>query len=184
MAKRSCKATVDMFGPALHAPSTAVVVGFDEAAVAAMPETDLLALFANIGAIVARRCLKTQPVMSSWTAVVDYLRSTMIGETREQFRVLFLDKRNRLIADECMGHGTVDHVPVYPREVARRAIELQACALLLAHNHPSGDPTPSPADISMTKTLQDGLAFCGIVVHDHVIIGSAGHVSLRGQGLM
>jgi DNA repair protein RadC len=108
----------------------------------------------------------------------------MAFEKREQFRILFLDKRNNLIADEVQGHGTVDHVPVSPREVMRRAIELHACALILVHNHPSGDPTPSRADIQMTEAIVDIGGKLGIAVHDHIIVGKEGHASLKALKLI
>jgi DNA repair protein RadC len=103
---------------------------------------------------------------------------------REQFRILFLDRRNGVIADEVQQTGTVDHTPVYPREVVRRALELSASALILVHNHPSGDPTPSRADIEMTKTIIEVAKPLGVTVHDHVIVGRAGHASLKGLGLI
>ena len=108
----------------------------------------------------------------------------MAFEAREQFRILFLDKKNMLIADEVQQTGTVDHTPVYPREVARRALELSASAIILVHNHPSGDPTPSRADIEMTKTIADTTKPLGITVHDHIIVGKNGHASLKGLKLM
>jgi DNA repair protein RadC len=108
----------------------------------------------------------------------------MAYETREQFRVLFLDKKNRLIADEVQQQGTVDHTPVYPREVVRRALELSATAIIVVHNHPSGDPTPSRADIDMTKLLIDAAKALSISVHDHIIIGKHGHISMRGLKLI
>jgi DNA repair protein RadC len=108
----------------------------------------------------------------------------MAYETREQFRVLFLDKRNTLISDEVQQQGTVDHTPVYPREVVRRALELSATAVILVHNHPSGDPTPSRADIEMTRTVVETAKPLGIAVHDHIIIGRSGHASLKGLKLM
>ena len=108
----------------------------------------------------------------------------MAFEEREQFRVLFLDKKNTLIADEVQQVGTVDHTPVYPREVMRRALELSATAIILVHNHPSGDPTPSRADIQMTKTIIDVGKPLGIAVHDHLIIGREGHASFKGMGLI
>jgi DNA repair protein RadC len=108
----------------------------------------------------------------------------MVGAPREQFRVLFLDKRNRLIADEVMGEGTVDHAPVYPREVVRRALELHASALVLAHNHPSQDPTPSGADVEMTRKLVEAAHALGIVIHDHVIVAGEAVASLKTLGLM
>jgi DNA repair protein RadC len=112
--------------------------------------------------------------------VIDYCRTAMAYAEREEFRVLFLDKRNGLIADEVQGVGTVDHTPVYPREVVRRALELGSCALILAHNHPSGDPTPSTADIRMTHDIINIAQPFGIVVHDHLIVGRNGHSSLKG----
>jgi DNA repair protein RadC len=128
--------------------------------------------------------IKDRPVMSSWSAVLDYLRATMAFEPREQFRILFLDKRNQLIGDEIQQTGTVDHTPVYPREVLRRAIELNASALVLVHNHPSGDPTPSEADIEMTYRIVRACDVLGVAVHDHLIVAKQGHASLKGLGLM
>ena len=128
--------------------------------------------------------LKGKQVLSSWSSVIDYCHAAMAYETTEQFRILFLDKRNALIADEIQGRGTVDHTPVYPREVVKRALELSATAIILVHNHPSGDPTPSRADIDMTKTIIDTAKPLGITVHDHVIIGKQGHASLKGLRLI
>ncbi len=127
---------------------------------------------------------RKRPVISSWSALLDYVRVTLANEPREQFRVLFLDKKNQLIADEVMGQGTVDHAPVYPREVARRALELSASAVILAHNHPSGDPTPSRADIDMTRQVVEAGRALGIVVHDHLVIGAGGVASFKGLGLI
>ena len=125
-----------------------------------------------------------KPVIGSWDALIDYCRASMAYGQTEQFRILFLDKRNRVIADEAQQEGTVDHTPVYPREVAKRALELGASALILVHNHPSGDPTPSQADIDMTgKIVKAGQAL-GIGVHDHLVIGRADHASFREQGLL
>ncbi len=139
-------------------------------------------------ATAAHRMLKSElrgkQVLSSWSSVIDYCHAAMAYEAREQFRILFLDKRNALIADEVQGRGTVDHTPVYPREVVRRALELSATAIILVHNHPSGDPTPSRADIDMTKTIVDTARPLGITVHDHIIIGKEGHASLRGLRLI
>lgn len=126
---------------------------------------------------------KRSPI-SSWSALNDYLKSRIIENGREEFRVLFLDKKNHLIADEVMGVGTVDHAPVYPREIARRALELDASSLILTHNHPSGDPTPSAADIDMTKQIVDALKPLRIAVHDHVIAGAHGVLSLKTLGVM
>ena len=125
-----------------------------------------------------------RPALSSWSQVVEYCRAAMGFETREQFRILFLDKKNQLIADEVQQEGTVDHTPVYVREVVKRALELSATAIVLVHNHPSGDPTPSRADIDMTKQIIDAAKPLGVAVHDHVIVGKHGHVSLRGMRLI
>ncbi len=128
--------------------------------------------------------VRKRPVLSSWGSVLDYCRTTMAFADREQFRVLFLDKRNQLIADEVQQTGTVDHTPVYPREVVKRALELSATAIILVHNHPSGDPTPSRADIQMTQAIVDVAKPLGIAVHDHIIVGKEGHASFRGMGLI
>jgi DNA repair protein RadC len=128
--------------------------------------------------------LKGREVLSSWTQVLDYCKAAMAFEEREQFRILFLDKKNALIADEIQQTGTVDHTPVYPREVVRRALELSATAIVLVHNHPSGEPTPSRADIDMTKEIIESGKRLGITVHDHIIIGKKGHVSMKGLLLM
>ncbi len=125
-----------------------------------------------------------RPILSSWTALLDYCRGAMQFEDKEQFRVLFLDKKNRLIADEVLGRGTIDSAPVYPREVVKRALELGATAIILAHNHPSGDPTPSQADITMTNTIVTAAKAIGISVHDHLIIGRESTVSFRTLGLI
>jgi DNA repair protein RadC len=124
------------------------------------------------------------PILSSWQALLDYCRSTMAFEDVEQFRILFLDKKNRLIADEVQQTGTVDHTPVYPREVIKRTLELSATALILVHNHPSGDPAPSAADVQMTRQINDIARPLGITVHDHLIIGRSGHQSLKGLKLI
>lgn len=125
-----------------------------------------------------------RPVLSSWDALLDYCHTAMAHRETEQFRVLFLDRKNVLIADEEQARGTVDHVPVYPREVVKRALELNASALILVHNHPSGDPTPSEADIAMTAQIQDAAATLGIVLHDHLIVGKGRELSFRGQGYL
>jgi DNA repair protein RadC len=127
---------------------------------------------------------KRRPVLSSWSALIDYCRAAMAFADKEQFRILFLDKRNRLIADERQQVGTVDHTPVYPREVIKRALELSATAIILVHNHPSGDPTPSAADIEMTQTIIEIASPLGIAVHDHLIIGKDGHASFRALKLI
>ncbi len=128
--------------------------------------------------------LRKRPVLSSWSAVLDYCRTALAFADREQFRVLFLDKRNQLIADELQQVGTVDHTPVYPREVVKRALELSASAIILVHNHPSGDPTPSRADIQMTQQIIAVASPFGIAVHDHLIVGKDGHASLKGLKLV
>ena len=122
--------------------------------------------------------------MGSWSEVIDYCRTSMAFEGREIFRVLFLDRKNGLIADEVQGSGTVDHTPVYPREVMRRALELSATAIVLVHNHPSGDPTPSTQDVKMTPEIIAVAKTLGLAVHDHIIIGRDGHSSLRGMKLI
>jgi DNA repair protein RadC len=132
----------------------------------------------------ARGAVKGRPVLSSWAAVIDYCRTAMAFMDKEQFRLLFLDKRNVLIADEVQQSGTVDHTPVYPREVVKRALELSASALILVHNHPSGDPTPSSADVSMTREIIEVAKPLGITVHDHIIVGREGHASLKGLRLI
>jgi len=125
-----------------------------------------------------------RPVLGSWTAVVDYCKAAMGYETREQFRILFLDKKNRLIADEVQQQGTVDHTPVYVREVVKRALELSASALILVHNHPSGDPSPARADIDMTRQIVDAAKPLGVAIHDHIIVGRQGHASFKSLKLM
>ncbi len=130
------------------------------------------------------REIMNKPVLSSWSQVLSYCEAAMAHAQIEQFRILFLDKRNRLIADEVQQEGTVDHTPVYVREIIKRALELSATAMILVHNHPSGDPTPSQADIAMTKEIMDTAGKLAIVVHDHIIVGREGHASLRALGLM
>ncbi len=125
-----------------------------------------------------------RPVVSSWSALVNYCRTAMAHEPREQFRVLFLDVKNQLIADEVMNEGTVDHAPVYPREIARRALELSAAAVILCHNHPSGDPKPSAQDIHITREIVAATTAVGVKVHDHLIIGRNGAVSFKTMGLL
>jgi len=131
-----------------------------------------------------RETLTKRPLISSWSALLAYVRTALAHEPREQFRVLFLDRKNQLIADETLGRGTVDHAPVYPREVARRALELSACALILVHNHPSGDPEPSSADIDMTRQIIDAVRPLRIEVHDHLVVGRDGVASFKALGLI
>ena len=136
----------------------------------------------------ARRLASVQvgrgPLISSWSALLAYLRADLAARPREEFRVLFLDRKNRLIRDERMGAGTVDHAPVYPREVVRRALELSASAVILVHNHPAGDPTPSGADVDMTRQVVTAASALRIAVHDHLVVGSEGVASLKALGLM
>jgi DNA repair protein RadC len=143
-----------------------------------------LKLIAAAADRIAKGEIKRSLALSSWNEVIDYCRTSMAFADREQFRLLFLDKRNQLIADEVQQIGTVDHTPVYPREVIKRALELSATALILVHNHPSGDPSPSHADIQMTKAIIDIAAPLGISVHDHIIVGKGGHASLKGMRLI
>jgi DNA repair protein RadC len=181
--KPIAKALIDRFG------SLAGVFGAPAALLQEVKGVgEAVALDLKLVSTVAHRTLKSElkgkPVLSSWTSVIRYCHAAMAHETREQFRILFLDKRNALIADEVQGRGTVDHTPVYPREVVRRALELSATALILVHNHPSGDPKPSRADIDMTKTIIDAAGPLGITIHDHIIIGKNGHESLKGLRLI
>ena len=125
-----------------------------------------------------------RPVLSSWEALLDYCHTAMAHRETEQFRILYLDRKNVLIADEEQAKGTVDHVPVYPREVVKRALELNASALILVHNHPSGDPTPSDSDIAMTAQVQDAATVLGITLHDHLIIGKERELSFRAAGYL
>ena len=125
-----------------------------------------------------------RPVLSSWTALLDYCRTAMQFEGKEQFRVLFLDRKNRLIADEVLGQGTIDRAPVYPREIIKRALAHESTALILTHNHPSGDPTPSQSDIDMTKEIVQACEGIRVAVHDHLIIGRENIASFKTLGLM
>jgi DNA repair protein RadC len=145
--------------------------------------TDLKIVHAAAGRM-ARGQVHKRPVLSSWSAVLDYCRTVMAFADKEQLRILFLDKRNQLIADELQQSGTVDHTPVYPREVVKRALELSATAIILVHNHPSGDPTPSRADIQMTQSIVEIAKPLGISVHDHIIVGKEGHASFKGLRLI
>lgn len=137
---------------------------------------------------VAQRMMRARvmqrPVLSSWNALLDYCHTAMAHRETETFRVLYLDRKNVLIADEEQAKGTVDHVPVYPREVVKRALELNASALILVHNHPSGDPTPSQADIAMTRQIQDAAGVLGLTLHDHLIIGKERELSFRSEGYL
>ncbi|MFN3274788.1 MAG: RadC family protein, partial [Paracoccus sp. (in: a-proteobacteria)] len=132
----------------------------------------------------ARARVMHRPVLSGWQALLDYCHTAMAHREIEQFRVLFMDRKNVLIADEEQARGTVDHVPVYPREIIRRALELNASALILVHNHPSGDPTPSEADITMTARIAQAAESMGMTIHDHLIIGKSREISFRSEGLL
>ncbi|ETX15721.1 hypothetical protein OCH239_11090 [Roseivivax halodurans JCM 10272] len=132
----------------------------------------------------SRARVMQRSIVSSWEALLDYCRTAMSHRDVEQFRVLYLDRKNVLIADEAQARGTVDHVPVYPREVVKRALELNASALILVHNHPSGDPTPSRADIEMTAKIARAAEALGLTVHDHLVIGRAREISFRSEGLL
>jgi DNA repair protein RadC len=181
--KPMAKALIARFGTfseTLNAPEELLreVPGIGEAAIVEIKLVRAAALRLMRGEVLDR------PVLSSWSLVLDYCRATMGFESKEQFRILFLDKRNQIIADEVQQTGTVDHTPVYVREVVKRALELSATAIVLVHNHPSGDPTPSRADIEMTKQIVAAGKPLGVVVHDHIIVGKKGHASFRGLGLI
>ncbi|MES2193536.1 MAG: DNA repair protein RadC [Pseudomonadota bacterium] len=168
------------FAEVIHAPETRLreVDGIGDASITQ------LKLMAAAASRVAKGEIRRSVALSSWNDVIGYCRSGMAFADKEQFRILFLDKRNQLISDEVQQTGTVDHTPVYPREVIKRALELSATALILVHNHPSGDPTPSQADIQMTRAIVDIASPLGISVHDHIIVGKNGHASLKGLRLI
>lgn len=168
------------FAEVVSAPATrlAEVKGLGEAAV-----TELKIVQAAASRLV-KGAVQKRTVLSSWSAVLDYCRAAMAFAEKEQLRVLFLDKRNQLIADEVQQTGTVDHTPVYPREMVKRALELSATAIVIVHNHPSGDPTPSRADIQMTQSIVEIAKPLGISVHDHIIVGKEGHTSFKGLRLI
>jgi DNA repair protein RadC len=185
--RRDCKplakALITRFGSfaeVISAPAArlAEFKGLGDAAI-----TELKLVEAAAGRL-ARGQVQRRTVLSSWAAVLDYCRTAQAFADKEQFRVLFLDKRNQLIADEVQQVGTVDHTPVYPREVVKRALELSATAIILVHNHPSGDPTPSRADIQMTQQIVEITRPLGISVHDHIIVGKEGHASFKGLKLI
>jgi DNA repair protein RadC len=168
------------FAEVIHAPVARLreIDGIGDASI------NQLKLIAAAASRVAKSQLHQRTMLSSWNDVIDYCRASMAFADKEQFRILFLDKRNQLITDEVQQTGTVDHTPVYPREVIKRALELSATAIILVHNHPSGDPTPSQADIQMTKAIIDIAAPLGIAVHDHIIVGKNGHASLKALRLI
>ena len=181
--KPLAKALIARFGTfaeAMNAPEELLreVPGIGEAAITELRLVRAAALRLVRGEVLER------PVLSSWAQVLDYCRASMGFASKEQFRILFLDKRNQIIADEVQQTGTVDHTPVYVREVVKRALELSATAIVLVHNHPSGDPTPSRADIEMTKQIVAAAKPLGVLVHDHIIDGKQGHASFRGLGLI
>jgi len=181
--KPLCKELVAKFGSfaeVLAAPEKRLseIKGLGDAAI-----VDLKIVHAAASRM-AKGKVQKRTVLSSWSSVLDYCRTAMAFADKEQFRILFLDKRNQLIADEVQQVGTVDHTPVYPREVVKRALELSATALILVHNHPSGDPTPSHADITMTRAIVDVAKPLGISVHDHIIVGKEGHASFKGLKLI
>jgi DNA repair protein RadC len=168
------------FAEVVHAPENLLreVDGIGDASVT---QLKLLAAAADR---IAKGEIKRNVALASWNDVVAYCRSSMAFADKEQFRILFLDKRNQLIADEVQQTGTIDHTPVYPREVIKRALELSASALILVHNHPSGDPSPSQADVQMTKAIIAIANPLGISLHDHIIVGKGGHASLKGMRLI
>jgi DNA repair protein RadC len=172
--------TFGSFAEVVHAPAARLreIEGIGEASI------HQIKLIAAAAHRIAKGAIKRKVALSSWNEVIDYCRTTMAFADKEQFRILFLDKRNQMIADEVQQTGTVDHTPVFPREVIKRALELSATAILLVHNHPSGDPSPSQADIQMTKQIVEIAGTLGISVHDHIIIGKNGHASLKGMRLM
>ena len=168
------------FAEVVHAPAARLreVDGIKDASI------NQIKLIAAAAHRIAKGEIRKSIALSSWNDVIDYCRTGMAFADKEQFRILFLDKRNQLISDEVQQTGTVDHTPVYPREVMKRALELSATAIILVHNHPSGDPTPSQADIQMTKAIIDIAGPLGISVHDHIIVGKNGHASLKGLRLI
>ena len=168
------------FGSVVAAPVTELmaVEGLGEAGVAALKLVQAAALR------MMRHEIAAQPVLSTWDRLTDYLTASMQHERTEQFRVLFLDGRNKLIADEVQGHGTINHAPAYPREVVRRCLELHATAVILAHNHPSGEPAPSREDVVLTKEIARAAAMMGITVHDHIIVGRGKWLSFRVEKLL
>jgi DNA repair protein RadC len=177
---RALLARFGSFANAIAAPLHELreVEGLGEAGAAALRTVQAAALR------LARAEVMDQPVLNNWDRLLSYLTVALTRERVEQFRVLFLDTRNRLIADEAQARGTVNHTPVYPREVVKRALELQATALILVHNHPSGDPTPSRADLEMTQEIKAAAGSLGIVLHDHLVVGNGRHLSFRREGLL
>jgi DNA repair protein RadC len=181
--KPIARALITRFGSyaaAIAAPlrDLRAVEGVGEAGAAALKTVQAAALRLSRAEVMDR------PVLANWNGLMAYLNAVLARERVEQLRLLFLDGRNRLLADEAQGQGTINHIPVYPREVVRRALELHATAIILVHNHPSGDPTPSRADIDMTREIKAAAATLGIVLHDHVIVGNGRWLSFRREGLL
>ena len=181
--KPIARAMLQRFGSFANAiaaplPELRAIDGMGEAGAAALKTVQAAALR------LMRAEVQGQPVLSNWDQLMDYLNAMLSRERVEQFRILFLDNRNRLLADEAQAKGTVNHTPVYPREVAKRALELHATALILVHNHPSGDPTPSRPDIEMTREIKAALAVLSVTVHDHIIVGNGKWLSFRKEGLL
>lgn len=168
------------FANAIAAPMRELVSveGMGEASAAALKIVHAAALRLARAEVIGR------PVLSHWDALINYLNAAMARERVEQFRIIFLDNKNRLLADEAQARGTVNHTPVYPREVVKRALELNASAIILVHNHPSGDPTPSRDDIVMTQQIADAAQTVSVVVHDHIIVGNGRWTSFRREGLI
>ena len=178
LAKKLIARFGDFAGVVSATPAQLAAEGLSDTAVALIKAV-------QAGAVrLGRQKVLNQPILSSWSALTDYLRSVMAHEANEHFRLLFLDKKNRLIRDEIQAQGTVDHTPVYVREVVKRALDLGATALILVHNHPSGDATPSRADIEMTREIAKAAKPLNIAIHDHIIVGKAEPTSLRAMGLM
>lgn len=181
--KRLARRLIEHFGDFNHviSASSAQLSQIDGVGEAVIRELKLVEAAAHR---LARARVIGRPALSSWAELMTYCKISMAHQTTEQFRLLFLDRRNVLIADEAQQNGTVDHVPVYPREVVKRALELNASALILVHNHPSGDPTPSEADISMTERISAAANTVAITLHDHVIIGKERDTSFRSLGFL
>ena len=177
---RALLARFGSFANAIAAPlnDLRAVDGMGEAGAAALKTIQAAALRLAKAEVIG------MPVLNNWDRLMGYLNAVLARERIEHFRILFLDTRNRLLADEAQGRGTVNHTPVYPREVVKRALELNATAIILVHNHPSGDPTPSPDDISMTQEIRQALRAVSIALHDHVIVGNGAWTSLRREGLL
>ncbi|HYF09626.1 MAG TPA: DNA repair protein RadC [Acetobacteraceae bacterium] len=177
---RALLARFGSFAAAIAAPERELreIEGLGDAGIAALKVVQGAALR------LARAEAMERPLLHNWDRLMAYLNAALARERVEQFRVLFLDTKNRLIADEAQARGTVNHTPVYPREVVRRALELQATALILVHNHPSGDPTPSRADIEMTREVKAAAEALNIAIHDHLVMGNGRHVSFRREGLL